>query len=80
MRYGSYKAPIGRFLIAKNTMSKSKYEKMAEAILEANFWVAGCGHFDVTRQEVAEILRLADAFDQQGLKELYDRLAAQRLG
>lgn len=54
-------------------MSKAK-------LLLKNFWVAGYGHFDVTEEEVENILDMVNEGDEAGLDALYERLSKERLG
>ena len=46
------------------------------------FFLAGYGHFDLTLKEVAEIIRILETSKNISaeLRELYEKLAAKRLG
>jgi hypothetical protein len=60
------------------------YYKKAE-ILSKYFGIYGYGHFDISIEETAQILKLLstkkeEAFLDINLKELYERLEKQRMG
>lgn len=41
-----------------NTEEKEA-EEIAQAILESNFWMAGLGHFDLSFEQVSEVIKVA---------------------
>lgn len=56
-----------------------KYLQRAKMLSEF-FGVYGQGNFDVSREELAEILRLVEEDDGEGLGNLYERLHHLRMG
>jgi hypothetical protein len=69
------------FLLLKITKIMT-YKKKAELLLE-HFWLAGYGHFDLTLEEIAEILKILDGTPKEAknkLDKLYERLEKIRMG
>lgn len=57
----------------------TKYLNAADLILEADFWMAGLGHFNITREEIAAVIEMAINGNIESLKALYEELASERL-
>jgi hypothetical protein len=55
------------------------HRRKARMLLEANFWMAGVGHFDLTIEDTATVLSLLEKEDLEGLKKLYEKLSEQRM-
>lgn len=55
------------------------YKTKAKALINSGFWVAGYGHFDITIDELAKILKMIDKEDFKGIRELYKELEKERL-
>lgn len=56
-----------------------KYKRRAQA-LRKHFGIFGYGHFDLTEDDVAELLRILERTNpEKGLDELYARLEALRM-
>lgn len=55
------------------------YKSKAKALLKAGFWVAGFGHFDITVDELAQILKMVEKEDFDGIHKLYEKLEDERL-
>ena len=61
-------------------LTEVQAKKIANNILEANFWMAGLGHFDLTTEEMAQVIRIA--FSSSSRKRLplyYDQLEKQKM-
>lgn len=59
---------------------KLTYQEKAELLCESKFWMAGQGHFNITTEEIALVLKMLNEGDRIGLKQLYDKLSKERLG
>lgn len=55
------------------------YKQKAKKLLEAGFWVAGYGHFDITQNELAIILELVEKEKFNQIARLYKKLEKERL-
>jgi hypothetical protein len=58
---------------------KSIYDTAANLIMQANFWMAGRGHFDVSEQELSVIIEMGMAGDGDSLKDFYEQLSEEAL-
>lgn len=56
-----------------------KYLEKAKKLKESGFWLAGYGNFDITDEELAQIIKLIEKDDFQSIKDLYNRLEKIRL-
>lgn len=59
--------------------NKLGYKAKANRFLKSGFWMAGLGHFDLTLDEVALILKLVETESFKDLDNLYKKLANERL-
>ena len=59
--------------------NKFGYKAKANRFLKSGFWMAGLGHFNLTRDEIALILKLVETENFKELDNLYKRLANERL-
>lgn len=55
------------------------YQEKAKKLLESGFWVAGYGHFDITTNELANILEYIEKEDFTSINDLYRKLESERL-
>ena len=70
-------------MIINVEMTKDQSLKMAQRILTSNFQLSGSGHFNITKEEFAEVLRLAfnsKNTDPIDLKKYYKVLHDSALG
>lgn len=59
---------------------KDKYLNQAKMIRDCNFHLCGYGWFNITLEEFAHILQLADSKHKKELKVFYEQLSEYRLG
>lgn len=56
-----------------------KYITKAKKLNEAGFWMAGYGHFDITTEELGNILEMIEKENFEGIRILYENLERERL-
>lgn len=55
------------------------YKHKANKLLKSGFWMAGLGHFNITRDELAFILEQIEKDNFKNISDLYERLEKERL-
>lgn len=56
-----------------------RYITKAKKLLNAGFWMAGFGCFDITVEELSQILEYLENNDFKSIAKLYKILARERL-
>lgn len=56
-----------------------EYIKKAKKLKASGFWMAGYGNFDITTEELAQVLKWIEEDDFDSIRLLYMMLQKQRL-
>jgi len=56
-----------------------RYITKAKKLLNAGFYIVGFGYFNITVEEVSQILEYLENNDFKSITELYQRLEKERL-
>lgn len=55
------------------------YLTKAKKLLDSGFWMAGLGHFDITIEELAQVLEWVEKNKFKSISDLYNKLEKERL-